>query len=546
MKKTISILLAFVLVLTLQLPVFAAGTPTVTATADKTSVSAGETVTFTISLDTVIEKVSSFEFYLYYDTEAFEFKESTIGNVYSASVVSRPKTDKDGKPYVGVSGINPTSEDITMNVGTICTMTFTALKEANATFTLTNEGVYENRWDIAEPLIDVALSGEETVVTVAPVASTPFTSVSLADGTALTPVKDGKYEYYGRISDLYIVDVPAGTEYVTVVMPESQEWHIGYVGVDGSFGGNGYSDGNTNTFKILVDNQSNGIQDVGTVFIKGQDKPYFSLKFNVAEAPKAAVTLELEHDTYSAGDKVTAKVYLECDGEPNVFGYGLTYNQDTMAFLSSVAGDSISVSSSEIDKNTGSVVREFYVTPGSALTGDEDGRVLIDTLTFVMTADGNAEMNFMPVEDATDEPNEGAYAITGGEELETDVKVVYLATAAEDMAAASKADELIEAIGEPVYEYGAEIEAAREIYEALTEEQKGYVTKLEKLETAEKTYNFWLLGDVNLNGVINANDLSLLLSAYGTENASCDINGSGAVDAADLSVLLANYRTKIA
>ena len=97
-----------------------------------------------------------------------------------------------------------------------------------------------------------------------------------------------------------------------------------------------------------------------------------------------------------------------------------------------------------------------------------------------------------------------------------------------------------------MYEYGAEIEAAREMYEALTEEQKGYVTKLEKLETAEKTYNFWGLGDVNLNGVINANDLSLLLSAYGTENASCDINGSGAVDAADLSVLLANYRTKIA
>ena len=114
MKKTISILLEFVLVLTLQLPVFAAGTPTVTATAAKTSVSAGATVTFTISLDNVIEKVSSVEFYLYYDTEAFEFKESTIGNVYSASVVSRPKTDKDGKPYVGVSGINPTSEDLSL------------------------------------------------------------------------------------------------------------------------------------------------------------------------------------------------------------------------------------------------------------------------------------------------------------------------------------------------------------------------------------------------------------------------------------------------
>ena len=260
----------------------------------------------------------------------------------------------------------------------------------------------------------------------------------------------------------------------------------------------------------------------------------------------AVVVAELERDSYSAGDTVTANVYLVSGSKANTMGYGLSYNPEVMVYQSAQAGEKLSIVNSEIDKNTGSVVREFYVTPGTALTEDENGRVLIDTLTFVMTADGNVGMNFVPVEDATDVPNEGAYAISDGEELETGVKVVYLATAAEDMAAAAKADELIEAIGEPVYEYGAEIDAAREAYEALTEEQKGYVKKLEKLETSEKTYNLWGLGDVNLNGVINANDLSLLLSAYGTERANCDLDGSGAVDAADLSVLLANYRTKLA
>ena len=131
-------------------------------------------------------------------------------------------------------------------------------------------------------------------------------------------------------------------------------------------------------------------------------------------------------------------------------------------------------------------------------------------------------------------------------ELETIVKVTYLTTAEDDMAKAANVDQLIGAIGEPVYTYGDAIQAAREAYDALTNIQKTYVTKFAEFETKEATYNFWLLGDANLNGVVNANDLSLLLSAYGTDKASCDFNRSGTVDAADLSVLLVNYKTKIA
>ena len=48
-------------------------------------------------------------------------------------------------------------------------------------------------------------------------------------------------------------------------------------------------------------------------------------------------------------------------------------------------------------------------------------------------------------------------------------------------------------------------------------------------------------GDINLDGVINAADLSLLLDKWATSDASADIDGDGVVSAADLSLLLAAW-----
>ena len=51
MKKILSILLTLAMVLSLVPAVFAADKPTITMSADKTSVAPGETVTLTVSLD---------------------------------------------------------------------------------------------------------------------------------------------------------------------------------------------------------------------------------------------------------------------------------------------------------------------------------------------------------------------------------------------------------------------------------------------------------------------------------------------------------------
>lgn len=50
-----------------------------------------------------------------------------------------------------------------------------------------------------------------------------------------------------------------------------------------------------------------------------------------------------------------------------------------------------------------------------------------------------------------------------------------------------------------------------------------------------------LPGDLNDDNIVNVTDLSIMLSNYGTTNATADINGDGQVSILDLSILLSHY-----
>lgn len=54
-----------------------------------------------------------------------------------------------------------------------------------------------------------------------------------------------------------------------------------------------------------------------------------------------------------------------------------------------------------------------------------------------------------------------------------------------------------------------------------------------------------LVGDLNLDGVVDTADLGLLISAFGTNNPVADINGDLLVDTADLGQLIANFGASI-
>ena len=165
MKKIVSILLTLAMVLSLVPAVFAADEPTITMSADKTSVAPGETVTLTVSLDkdTVVDGAG---FKIDFDKEAYEyvkkvpdtFDDTTNENVANANGWGRAV-------YLNTKPNKPT----TWSAGKLDTFTFKAKEGANtstATFKLTIENLLKYNPDDPANNIKVAhkvVGGELTI-----------------------------------------------------------------------------------------------------------------------------------------------------------------------------------------------------------------------------------------------------------------------------------------------------------------------------------------------------------------------------------------------
>lgn len=165
MKKIVSILLTLAMVLSLVPAVFAADEPTITMSADKTSVAPGETVTLTLSLDkdTVVDGAG---FKIDFDKDAYEyvkkvpdtFDDTTNENVANANGWVRAV-------YLNTKPNKPT----TWSAGKLDTFTFKAKEGANtsaATFKLTIENLLKYNPDDPANNIKVAhkvVGGELTI-----------------------------------------------------------------------------------------------------------------------------------------------------------------------------------------------------------------------------------------------------------------------------------------------------------------------------------------------------------------------------------------------
>lgn len=140
MKKLISVLLTLAMVLSLVPAVFAADEPTITMSADKTSVAPGETVTLTLSLDkdTVVDGAG---FKIDFDKDAYEYVKKvpdTFDDTTNENVANE-------KGWVRAVYLNTKpSKPTTWSAGKLDTFTFKAKEGANtstATFKLTIENL---------------------------------------------------------------------------------------------------------------------------------------------------------------------------------------------------------------------------------------------------------------------------------------------------------------------------------------------------------------------------------------------------------------------
>lgn len=134
MKKIVSILLTLAMVLSLVPAVFAADEPTITMSADKTSVAPGETVTLTLSIDQNVA-IGGAAFEITYNSDAYTY-EGAVSETYE-DVDNFMSTDK-GKETINDDGTAVTkvaflalSKAFNLKAGEICQFKFTA-KEANA------------------------------------------------------------------------------------------------------------------------------------------------------------------------------------------------------------------------------------------------------------------------------------------------------------------------------------------------------------------------------------------------------------------------------
>lgn len=163
MKKTLSILLAVVLLLSLSVNALAAE---MTPTANKNTLSAGEEVVVTISLNEDIKDIVTLNYKLYFDNSVFELTKTEQVNP-SINVAAREDTDKDGTFY-NISCMDVLSEGITIARGDLCRLTFRAktdlTENKESSFRLVFDNAMDNKFD--SNIVHTA--GEAAKVSVSP------------------------------------------------------------------------------------------------------------------------------------------------------------------------------------------------------------------------------------------------------------------------------------------------------------------------------------------------------------------------------------------
>ena len=130
MKRYLSMMLVFALLLTMVVPAQAAETLNVTLSADKETVAPGETVTLTLSLNQTVTNMFCFEYWVYFNADLLELNGTTGGEATPFTDFGNVKTDKNGT-YIQVLALNTEGDPWVMNAGTIATLTFTAKADAS-------------------------------------------------------------------------------------------------------------------------------------------------------------------------------------------------------------------------------------------------------------------------------------------------------------------------------------------------------------------------------------------------------------------------------
>lgn len=188
------------------------------ATANKTTIKAGDKVTVTLSLSEKIDNVATYGYQLYFDGNLFELNsdESQAGPSSSLATLSRVQKDTKGS-YVNISVIDATSKGVTVNAGIVYTLVFTAKKDITGNQTGKFVLVFDNCTDIYDNDIPGVDAGAAVSVTVEGAHVHSWTKAK--DAKAATCKEAGNIEYYTCSCGKYAKLV--GTDYVVIALADT-------------------------------------------------------------------------------------------------------------------------------------------------------------------------------------------------------------------------------------------------------------------------------------------------------------------------------------
>lgn len=139
MKKVLSMLLAFALVLGLMPPVaYAAESDlsTVTVTTDKTVLKAGDSITISLSNDKAIDNLSCFQFNVEFAKEAYIKTDSSVGDACKFTMVGDATSNigpiAEKRWGLAISALDTQSNPFSLNAGFIASVTLTATENITA------------------------------------------------------------------------------------------------------------------------------------------------------------------------------------------------------------------------------------------------------------------------------------------------------------------------------------------------------------------------------------------------------------------------------
>lgn len=189
MKKTISLVLAFVLLFTLTAQVFA---QSITLTPDKESVKAGEDVTVTVSFNEALEHVTGLPLELHFNGSLFTFKSGKTFDSNATILASVKGTSPD--LYKKVNWITMQG-DGTINAGDFIACTFTAKEDIQNLSTAEFVAKVVSDEVTMMPNVDKPTYPDSKIsVTVTPAAST-YSVEAAAVNSAITVNEDAQVSF---------------------------------------------------------------------------------------------------------------------------------------------------------------------------------------------------------------------------------------------------------------------------------------------------------------------------------------------------------------